>query len=199
MMDTVIAGATDVNQRIAARARELRASRRLTLDALAERTGVSRSMISLIERGESSPTAALLERLAAGLNVPLAALFATPAPRVQPLARRADQQQWRDPASGYRRRNVSPAGFPSPTRISEIEFPPGARVTFENGARDIAIHQQVWVLEGSIEVAVGDDRHRLHAGDCLAFLLDRPTAFHNKTRKWARYAVVVTSSADPTR
>ena len=72
MMDTVAAGATDVNQRIAARARELRASRRLTLDALAERTGVSRSMISLIERGESSPTAALLERLAAGLNVPLA-------------------------------------------------------------------------------------------------------------------------------
>src|SRR5262249_16948127 len=59
----------DVNRRIAGRVRDLRAARGLTLDALAERSGVSRSMISLIERGESSPTAALLERLAAGLNV----------------------------------------------------------------------------------------------------------------------------------
>ena len=67
MRDTV---ERDLNQRIAAQVRSLRASRGLTLEELAERSGVSRSMISLIERGESSPTAVLLERLAAGLNVP---------------------------------------------------------------------------------------------------------------------------------
>lgn len=183
----------DLNQRIAGRARDLRALRGLTLDALAERSGVSRSMISLIERGESSPTAVLLERLATGLNVPLATLFEAPGPNPQPVARRADQLQWRDPASGYVRRNVSPSSFASPIQIVEVAFPPGARVAFDAGARDVRVHQQVWVLEGSIDVSVGDDCHRLHRGDCLAFVLDRPTAFHNRTSKIARYAVVIVS------
>ena len=67
---------SDLNQRIAERVRELRAARGLSLDALASKSRVSRSMISLIERGESSPTAVVLEKLAAGLGVMLAALAA---------------------------------------------------------------------------------------------------------------------------
>lgn len=180
-----------VDERIGARVRDLRAQRGLTLEGLAERSGVSRSMISVIERGESSPTAALLEKLAAGLGVSLASLFDSPASNPGPVARRADQAQWRDPASGYVRRNVSPAGIASPIQIVEVDFPAGARVAFDSGARDMRVHQQVWVLDGAIDVSVGDDRHQLRTGDCLAFVLDRPTAFHNRTRKAARYAVVI--------
>lgn len=180
-----------LNHRIAERVRDFRALRGLTLEALAERSGVSRSMISLIERGESSPTAVLLERLATGLNVPLAALFDAPGPPPQPVSRRADQLQWRDRDSGYMRRNVSPSGLASPIQIVEVEFPPGARVAFDTGARDVRQHQQVWVLEGSIEVRVGEDCHQLHEGDCFAFALDRPTAFHNRTSEIAHYAVVI--------
>jgi transcriptional regulator with XRE-family HTH domain len=183
----------DLNRRIARRVQDLRAQRGLTLEALAEQSGVSRSMISLIERGESSPTAVLLERLATGLGVPLASLFDAPRATTQPVARRADQARWRDPASGYLRRNVSPGGFPSPIQIVEVEFPRGARVAFDTGAREPRVHQQVWVLEGSIDVTVGDDRHQLHRGDCLAFALDRPVTFHNRTSKPARYAVVIAS------
>ena len=182
-----------LDQRIAARVRHLRASRGLTLEALAERSGVSRSMISLIERGESSPTAVLLERLATGLNVPLATLFDAPGAGAEPVSRRADQVRWRDPASGYVRRNVSPGGFPTPIQIVEVEFPRGARVAFDTGARDLRVQQQVWVLEGAIEVSVGAQRHELREGDCLAFVLDRPVTFHNRTRKAARYAVVIVS------
>ena len=188
--------AADLNQRIAERVRELRAARSLSLEALAGRSGVSRSMISLIERGESSPTAVVLERLAAGLGVMLASLFdapaATPAP-AGPLARREDQPQWQDPASGYLRRNISPPGVPQPMQIVEVRFPPGRRVAFETGVRDTRVHQQVWVLEGAIDVTVGEERHRLREGDCLAMQLDRPTMFHNPTRKPTRYAVVIAS------
>jgi transcriptional regulator with XRE-family HTH domain len=67
-----------LNDRIAQRVRDLRAASGLSLDALATHCGISRSMISLIERGESSPTAVLLEKLASGLGVPLAALFDAP-------------------------------------------------------------------------------------------------------------------------
>jgi len=192
--------ATDLNGRIAERVRELRATHGLSLDALATRSGVSRSMISLVERGESSPTAVVLEKLATGLGVTMAAMFDAPTTAAAPggpIARRADQPLWRDPASGYLRRNVSPPGAPQPMQIVEVEFPPRARVAFETGARDVRIQQQVWVLEGTIDVTVGADRHRLHDGDCLAMQLDRPTMFHNPTRKPARYAVVIAS--DPTR
>ena len=191
--------APELNQRIARRVRELRTARSLTLDALATSSGVSRSMISLIERGESSPTAVVLERIGTGLGVPLASLFDEPAAASQPVSRRAEQSQWRDPASGYVRRNVSPAGFASPIQISEIEFPPGTRVAFETGPRDVRVHQQVWVLDGTIEVTVGEERHALGTGDCLAMVLDRPTAFQNPTRKPARYAVVIVSQPDRLR
>jgi transcriptional regulator with XRE-family HTH domain/mannose-6-phosphate isomerase-like protein (cupin superfamily) len=187
----------DLNRRIAARVRELRAAHGLSLDALAAKSGVSRSMISLVERGESSPTAVVLEKLAAGLGVVLASLFDPPAAAAPaargPVARMADQAEWRDPASGYVRRNVSPPGVPHPMQIVEVRFPPGARVAFENGTRDLRTHQQVWVLDGAIDVTLGADRHRLRAGDCLAMELDRPTMFHNPTRKPTRYAVVIAS------
>jgi transcriptional regulator with XRE-family HTH domain len=189
--------ASDLNQRIAGRVRELRAAHGLSLDALASRSGVSRSMISLIERGESSPTAVVLEKLASGLSVLLPSLFDAPAAAAQapggPLARRDDQPQWQDPASGYRRRNVSPPGVPQPMHIVDVHFPAGARVAFENGARDLRVHQQVWVLEGAIDITLGVERHRLREGDCLAMQLDRPTMFHNPTRKPTRYAVVIAS------
>lgn len=182
-----------LNDRIAQRVRELRAARGLSLDVLATHCGVSRSMISLIERGESSPTAVLLERLATGLNVSLASLFDSPAPTADPVARRADQLSWRDPGSGYVRRNVSPSGVASPIQIVEVSFPPGASVAYETGARVPCVHQQVWVLEGSIDVAVGETRHRLGDGDCLALVLDQPLVYHNPTAKLARYAVVITN------
>ena len=189
--------ASSLNQRIAGRVSELRAADGLSLDALASRSGVSRSMISLIERGESSPTAVVLEKLAAGLGVTLASLFDTPAAATQtvsgPVARRDDQPQWQDPASGYRRRNVSPPGVPQPMQIVEVHFPPGGRVAFETGGRDVRVHQQIWVLEGAIDITLGAERHRLREGDCLAMQLDRPTMFHNPTRKPTRYAVVIAS------
>jgi transcriptional regulator with XRE-family HTH domain len=187
----------DLSHRIAARIRELRAARRFSLDALARQSGVSRSMISLIERGESSPTAVVLEKLAAGLGVLLPSLFDPPAAaaraRSGPVARRDDQPRWRDPASGYLRRNVSPPGVPQPMQIVEVLFPPRGHVAFETGGRDLPAYQQVWVLEGAIDITLGVERHRLRQGDCLAMQLDGPTMFHNPTRKRVRYAVVTAS------
>jgi transcriptional regulator with XRE-family HTH domain len=192
----------DVNARIAARVGELRAERGHTLDALAELSGVSRSAISSIERGAANPTAVVLERLATGLAVPLASLFdgpAAPPDAPGPLVRRADQLRWRDPQSGYVRRNVSPPGWPSPIRITEVELPPGAAVAYETAERAVVIDQQLWVLAGEVEVTVGDQVHRLATGDCLAMRVDRPTAFHNPGDRSVRYAVVVTDRPGPRR
>jgi transcriptional regulator with XRE-family HTH domain len=180
-----------ISDRIAQRVRALRAESGLSLEAMASRCEVSRSMLSLIERAESSPTAVVLERIATGLNVPLASLFDAPAALPQAIARRDAQPVWRDPASGYVRRNVSPATPLTPLRIVEVSFPPGAHVAYETGARETPIHQQVWVLSGAIVVTVGDETHELQTGDCLAMRLDCPISFQNRTRRPARYAVVI--------
>jgi transcriptional regulator with XRE-family HTH domain len=89
---------------IASRLKELRARQELTLDELSRRSGVSRSMISLIERAESSPTASVLDKLSASLGVTLASLFAPqPHSDAAPVARRKEQPEWRDPETGYMR------------------------------------------------------------------------------------------------
>ena len=188
----------NINSRIANRVRTLRTGLGLSLDALAAKCGVSRSMLSLVERGESSPTAVVLEKIATGLGVPLAMLFDDPAAPADPVARRADRTAWRDPQTGYVRRNISPPNFPSPIRIVEVVLPTRARVAYETGARAESVHQQVWVQSGSVEVAVGAATHRLAAGDCLAMELNEPTTFHNRTRRPARYVVVIATATGRT-
>jgi transcriptional regulator with XRE-family HTH domain len=179
----VVAATSDINFCIARRVRALRTDLGMSLDALAAKCNVSRSMISLVERGESSPTAVVLEKIATGLGVPLATLFDDPGVSASPLSRRDERTSWRDPQSGYVRRNISPANFPSPIQIVEVLLPAGARVAYESGAREISIHQQIWVRQGSIEVTLGSVTYRLGDDDCVAMQLNEPTTFHNRTRK----------------
>jgi transcriptional regulator with XRE-family HTH domain len=181
-----------INALIARRVRELRNSKGLSLDALAKCSSVSRSNISLIERGESSPTAALLDKLAAGLGVTLASLFENsdaPVAEPSPIARAVDQPVWTDPASAYIRRNLSPAA--QPIQLVEVSFPAGQRVTYDSVARVNEAHQQVWVIDGVIEITLGDELWRVEAGDCLAMPLDGPIVYHNPSRASARYLVAL--------
>jgi len=183
--------ANDINQCIANCVRSRRAELGMTLDALAARSNVSRSMLSLVERGESSPTAVVLEKISGGLGVPLAKLFDDPGAPADPVSRWKEQQSWKDPESGYVRRNISPPNYPSPIRIVEAILPAGAHVAYETGARETRIHQQVWVKEGDLELVLGPVTHQLSVGDCLAMPLDQPTTFRNRTRKPVRYIVVI--------
>ncbi|MFM2287374.1 MAG: hypothetical protein RL684_517 [Pseudomonadota bacterium] len=183
--------APDLNERIAGRLAVLRDESGLSLQALADQTGVSRSMISLVERGESSATAAVLEKLATGLGLTLASFFDFPTQSASPLARRREQPTWVDPASGYLRRAVTPAGARSGTRLVEVLFPAGKRVSYDTESRSPPVDQHVWVLEGEIEVTVGKQSWQLRRGDCLWFALNQKTAFHNTTQRAARYAVIV--------
>jgi transcriptional regulator with XRE-family HTH domain len=184
-----------ITELIGRRLRELRAASGLSLDALAHKSGVSRSNISLIERGQSSPTAVVLDKLSSALGVSVASMFeASDAPAVpSPLARVADQPVWRDPASGYLRRNVSPPGA-SPLQLVDVVFPPGQRVAFETSERDADIHQLVWMIDGAMEIVHGKDTWQLNAGDCLALRLDAPIRFHNPGAKPARYLVALTGA-----
>ena len=185
----------DINAHLAHRVRALRDARQLSLDALAERSGVCRSHISLVERGQSSPTASVLDKLATGLGVTIASMFdaaetdagAPPSP----LLRADEQPLWTDPASGYTRRKLSPPAAGGPLQLVEVVFPAGRRVAFETAGREPEVHQQVWLLDGAMEIRVGDARWRLAAGDCLAMRLNAAITFRNPGRVPARYLVAL--------
>jgi transcriptional regulator with XRE-family HTH domain len=183
-----------IDTRIGARIRDLRSERTMTLDALAQRADVSRAMLSRIERGESSPTAQLLNKVCGGLGVTLSTLFAEAESPASPLSRRADQPVWRDPATHYLRRTVSPSGTGSPVDITEIEFPPAAMVAFDS-PHLAGWDQHIWVLEGTLELELGTDLYRLEAGDCLMMRFDRPILFRNPTDLPTHYAVIISHKA----
>jgi transcriptional regulator with XRE-family HTH domain len=175
-----------IGQRVAQR----RAALGLPLEEIAARAGVSRAMISRIERGEVHASAVVLDKLCAGLGISLSELFArNPA---SPLLRRADQPVWQDPSSGYQRREVAPAGTGSPVRIVEVDFPAGAEVSFER-SRHRVVEQHVWVLEGEIEIAWAGALYSLAAGDCLHMRLAEGNSFRNVGGRPARYAVILAS------
>jgi len=174
---------------IGRRLKAIRQRHGLTLDNLAASSGVSRAMISRIERGEASPTAALLGRLCAALGLGLSAFFADEAAAETPLLRAVEQPVWRDPASGYLRRNVSPRLKGSPLEVVEVEFPPGETVHFDSPWSGRPIHQVVWVLDGILDFTLGETTYRLATGDSLALRLDRPTTFFNPGETPVRYAV----------
>lgn len=183
----------DINIRIAQQVREIRLARGYTLDILASRCQVSRSAISLIERGEASPTAVILEKLANGLGVPLTQLFDSPqnTQSPQPMVRRTQQAEWKDPETGYIRRQVSPPNWKSPFQIVEIEFPALSRVTYETSMNSKVVLQQIWVIEGQIDIQLGENFYALQEGDCLAMQLDQPIIYSNPSSKAARYILVV--------
>ncbi|MBO1279135.1 helix-turn-helix domain-containing protein [Acinetobacter nosocomialis] len=185
----------DINIRIAHRIRELRLARGYTLDVLAARCQVSRSAISLIERGETSPTAVVLEKLANGLEVPLTKIFTneTTSPSPQPFICRNEQAEWQDPETGYVRRIVSPPNLKLPFQIVEIEFPPHARITYEISESSKVVQQQLWVVEGQIDIQLGKNSYALGEGDCLAMQLDQPVIYSNNSSEVARYILVVSN------
>jgi transcriptional regulator with XRE-family HTH domain len=174
---------------IAARIRGERAARRWSLDDLAQRSQVSKAMISKIERAEASPTAALLGRLAAAFGLTLSALLAqAETPHRGPL-RAADQPLWRDPATGYIRRQV--AVSPTiPVELVEVDLPPGASVSFPAASYRRMSHV-IWVLAGRLTFVEGNVTHDLGSGDSLEFGPPADCTYRNDRDTACRYLVVL--------
>jgi transcriptional regulator with XRE-family HTH domain len=149
-----------MEQRIAAGIRQRREAIGLTVNELAIRSGVSRAMISKIERVAASPTAALLGRLCNALGMTLSSLIATAeAAPALPLTRAKAQLVWRDPDTGLRRTMVSPVNSSSRVEIVQIELPPNAAVAYES-QQVTQYEQHIVVLDGTLSIAT-----RRYAGD----------------------------------
>ena len=178
----------DIEAQLAQRIADLRARRGWTLAEFAERSGVSKSMLSKVERQEASPTATILLRLAGALGLTLAELMAEQGASARFLQKEA-QPGWTDPTTGYHRRQVylSPA---MPLELVEVHMPPGEQVAVPASSYAL-IRQVVWVLEGCLAVVEGDHITELSAGDRLEFGPPADVLYRNDGEAVARYLVAV--------
>jgi transcriptional regulator with XRE-family HTH domain len=126
--------ASVIDQHIAQRLKTLRSQGNLTLQDLASRSGVSRAMISKIERAEASATAALLHKLCTALNTSLSDLLVPAPSQANPVMRRAQRMRWQDPATGFVREIVTPRVTTSKVEVVEVSLPPKTVVHYQNNS-----------------------------------------------------------------
>jgi len=188
-MDTLI---DDVSHRLAQRLRLERDGRGWSLAELAERSGVSKATISKIERAEVSPTAVVLVRLASAFDLTLAGLMLRAEGQGERLSRAGEQPVWRDPETGYLRRQVF-SRPDHPIEIIRVEMPAKQRVTLPASSYT-HIRQVLWVQSGSLDITEGSERHALAAGDCLGFGSPAETTFANESNAPCVYVVALARS-----
>jgi transcriptional regulator with XRE-family HTH domain len=174
---------------LAARLKHERLQRSWSIAELAERSGVSRAMISKVERGEASPTAALLGRLSGAFGLTLSTLLARAESSGDRLSRAMNQESWTDPATGYIRRALSPRTG-GPLELVSVELPPAARVRYPASAYAFT-HHQILVLAGTLRFTEGAVEHVLRPGDCLELGAPAECTYSNAGPGKCRYVVAV--------
>ena len=179
-----------VDVRLGARLAELRAEHGWSLGELAERSGVSRSTLSRAERAETSPTASLLNRLCSVYGRTMSQLLSEIEAEPAPVVRAADQPVWRDKASGFVRRSVSPPHAGLRGELVEGRLTAGADIPYDRPPVP-GLEQHIWVLEGALAVTVGDTEHLVGEGDCLRLRVWGPTRFRCPGPDGVRYVLAV--------
>jgi len=188
-MTTII---DDTGARIARRVRLERDARGWSLADLADRSGVAKATISKIEREEMSPSAVILVRLAGAFDLTLAGLLLRAEGERERVSRAADQSVWRDPDTGYLRRQVF-LRPDHPLEVVQVEMPAGRRVALPASSY-AHIRQALWVQAGDLVILEGGERHELGAGDCLGFGPPSEVTIANETDAPCAYVVVLARS-----
>ena len=187
--------AEQTGERLARQITAEREARGWTQATLAQRSGVSKAAVSRIERGEMSPTAVTLLRLAGAFDLTLAGLLlrAEQGDRApERLSRAGQQPEWRDPATGYRRRQL----FAAPTHPLEavqVTLPAGAQLTLPASSY-VQIQQLLWVQAGTLRLTEHrspDLTWELAQGDSLGFGPPCDVTFENPGLHACTYAVFV--------
>ncbi|MBL0923181.1 MAG: helix-turn-helix transcriptional regulator [Sphingomonadaceae bacterium] len=177
----------DFDSAIADRIRAERSARGWSIAELAGKASVSKAMISRIERGEASPTATLLVKIATAFGLTMASFFSRIEEKQQRLSRLTNQPVWTDPETGYRRRQIlAQSGFP--LEITEVELPPCQEVALP-GSSYTFVRQAIWVTSGTLRLFEGGDWHDLAEGDCFAFGPPSDVIFANGSDQPCRYTV----------
>jgi transcriptional regulator with XRE-family HTH domain len=178
--------------RLGKRVRALRRDGGLTLDVLAERSGVSRAMISKLERGEKNPTLVVAAKVAEGLGVSLSQLVGVEERREVILVPRERRMRMRDPETGFERQLLSPSFGGRGIEFIRNVVPEGS-TSGEFPSHRKGVEEYVVVEKGRLRAVLGGKVHLLDEGDALYFEADVPHRFDNAGEGECSYYLVIDS------
>lgn len=183
-------------QQLAVLAEELRRQRKrrgLSLEQLAALSGVSRSMISKVERAEAVPSTSILSRLAEALGTTFSRLMAAPVDREIIVIPAARQPVLRDEQSGFLRRCLSPV-LPGRGIDWVLNTLQAGSTTGEFTPHRRGVDEYIYVLRGRLAATIGGRTVTLETGDSLYFEADAGHAFANLGPGLCEYFLVIDSS-----
>jgi transcriptional regulator with XRE-family HTH domain len=170
----------------------LRQARALSLDELSRQAGVSKSMLSQIERNQANPTVAVVWRLANALGVPLSELLASgaraPEPSIATVAAHATPLL-NSPDGRCELRILGPIDLAGQFEWYELTVKPSGAL--ESAAHEPGSREHLSVLDGTLELQVGDAVTRLRAGETARYAVDQPHAIRNPMKDMAKALLVV--------
>jgi XRE family transcriptional regulator, regulator of sulfur utilization len=176
-------GAADLARRVGQRVRDERTARDMSLDDLSRASGVSRAALSQIETRKSSPSIAVMWKIAVGLGIPFTELLGGDT-EVGQVLRRADAQVLRSPDGRMESRPIAPAGTTPWVEIFELRL--SARSTQRSEPHAPGTREILVVLSGSLRIDITGTVYDLEAGDSVAFRADQPHAYINNGASEAR-------------
>ncbi|MCC5976914.1 MAG: helix-turn-helix transcriptional regulator [Salinarimonas sp.] len=177
---------TTIDSRIAARLRELRHARNLSLEQLEAASGVSRSTLSRLEKAQTSATAEVLGRLCSVFGLPVSRLLQEVENAPSPHVPHDAQSIWHDPATGMVRRVISPPAEGFTGEVIGCTLPAGTIIAYPAPPRPGLEHHLVLQV-GALHVTLEDDEHRLGPGDCLRYRLIGSSRFETPPDHGATY------------
>lgn len=176
------------------RVRDLRGSRGMTLEGLAERSGVSRAMLSKVERGEKTPTLVVAAKVAEGLGINLSQLVGVEG-RAAVVVPRDRQMIMRDPETGFERQLLSPSPGGGGVEFVRNVIPEGA-TSGDFPPQRRGVEEYVVVERGRLKAILGGEEYLLEEGDALYFEADVVHRFDNAGRGETSYYLVINNARD---
>jgi transcriptional regulator with XRE-family HTH domain len=178
----------DSTRLISQNLKNIREEKRISLDKLAELTGVSKSMLGQIERGESSPTIATIWKIANGLKISFTALLTAPQADIR-LVRRADLQPLVEDNGKYLLYPYFPIEEGRRFEVYGVEIEQGGYLSAE--AHPAGTQEFLTVFAGELTVRVNNQEFALLAGDSLRFKADSPHVYHNSGEALTKLSMVI--------
>ncbi len=183
------AGAARVARRVSEGLKRFRKARGLSLDELAQRSGVSRAALSQIEGLRTNPTLAVLWKVAVGLEVPFQALIGATDEAGPRLLRAADTVPLRSADGRMESRLLSPRGGAPDLEVYELKF--FTKAVHKSEPHSEGTTELLTVTMGQLRVNIGDDIYELAEGDTLSFHADVPHAYENRSAHESRCIDVI--------
>lgn len=181
-----------ISQEFGRRVAVMRRTHKITLDQLADRSGVSRSMLSQIERGKANPTLAVAARIADAFGLSIVHLIEEEIrPSLIEIVDAGDEQAIFSEKNGCRLRTLTPLHMEKHVEFYELTFAPGGEL--DSDAHFAGTREMLTVTSGGVEISVGaEPANALGQGDTAHYPADRKHRIANPHDSEAVCYLVVT-------